>query len=89
MTKYIKFNFIDETFGENVECILMWNNEIFVITVIDKQIVIKRYESSKELLKEFISNREELEFLRGLTQDLEKEIEELQNKLNEKKTFKG
>lgn len=85
MTKYINFNFVNETFGEDVQCILMCNEkEIFVITAIEGQIVIKRFENSKELLKEFISNREELEFLRGLTQDLEKEIEGLENKLKRK-----
>ena len=29
--RYVRFNFIDETFGEEVECLLIWDDEEFII----------------------------------------------------------
>ena len=34
--RYVSFNFIDETFGEEVECLLIWDNEEFIIISINE-----------------------------------------------------
>lgn len=78
------FDFFDEVFGEEVKNTLLFNNNSFVIiSLFDGDICIKRYEDILDLLKEFISNRNELLFLRTLVEDQEKEIEDLEVKQNE------
>lgn len=44
---------------------------------------IKRYEDILDLLKEFISDRNELLFLRTLIEDQQRKIEDLEAKNNE------
>ena len=49
---------------------------------------IKKYEDILDLLKDFISNRNELNFLREENQVLLSEIEDLEEQINEKKNDK-
>lgn len=80
--RYVRFNFIDETFGEEVECMLIWDDEEFIIISIDEEeIKVKKYKDMQDLLVEFLTNKNELEFLRELTDDQEKEIEKLEEKI--------
>ena len=80
--RYVRFNFIDETFGEEVECLLIWDDEEFIIVTLDEEeIKIKKYKDMQELLVEFLTNKNELEFLRGLTIEQEKDIDELEEKI--------
>ena len=79
---YVRFNFIDETFGEEVECLLIWDDEEFIIVTLDEEeIKIKKYKDMQELLVEFLTNKNELEFLRSLTIEQEKDIDELEEKI--------
>lgn len=79
-----KFDFIDETFGDEAKNTLLWNNNSFVIiSVFENDIFIKKYEDVIDLLKEFISNRNELLYLRTLVEEQEREIENLGAKNNE------
>lgn len=79
-----KFDFIDETFGDEAKNTLLWNNNSFVIiSLFEKDIFIKKYEDVIDLLKEFISNRNELLYLRTLIEEQEREIEGLGAKSNE------
>ena len=74
--RYVRFNFIDETFGEEVECLLIWDDEEFIIVTLDEEeIKIKKYKDMQELLVEFLTNKNELEFLRSLTIEQEKDID--------------
>ena len=80
--RYVRFNFIDETFGEEVECLLIWDYEEFIIVTLDEEeIKIKKYKDMQELLVEFLTNKNELEFLRSLTIEQEKDIDELEEKI--------
>lgn len=80
--RYVKFNFIDETFGEKIECLLIWDDEEFIIISIDEEtITINKYKDMQELLVEFLTNKNELEFLRNLSDEQEKEIERLEAKI--------
>ena len=80
--RYVRFNFIDETFGEEVECLLIWDDEEFIIVTLDEEeIKIKKYKDMQELLVEFLTNKNELEFLRSLTKEQEKDIDELEEKI--------
>ena len=80
--RYVRFNFIDETFGEEVECLLIWDDEEFIIISIDEEeIKVKKYKDMQDLLVEFLTNKNELEFLRELTDEQEKEIEKLEEKI--------
>lgn len=77
--KYIQFNFIDELFGENIEILIIWDNEEFIIISIqEEEIRINKYNDMKTLIREFIANKSELEFLRNLTAEQEKEIDRLE-----------
>lgn len=77
-----RFDFVDENFGEEVECILIWDDNSFIlITVVENKITLKEYKEITELFKEAIINKNELEFLRNLTEEQEKEIEELEKKI--------
>lgn len=76
--RYIRFNFIDETFGEEVECLIIWDDEEFIIISIQEdEILIKKYDDMQEFIVEFLTNKNELDFLRNLTKEQEKDIEEL------------
>lgn len=80
--RYVRFNFIDETFGEKIECLLIWDDEEFIIVTLDEEeIKIKKYKDMQELLVEFLTNKNELEFLRSLTIEQEKDIDELEEKI--------
>ena len=80
--RYVRFNFIDETFGEEVECLLIWDDEEFIIVTLDEEeIKIRKYKDMQELLVEFLTNKNELEFLRSLTIEQEKDIDELEEKI--------
>lgn len=83
--RFKQFSFIDENFGEETENVLIWNNDEFIlISVFDKEITIKKYEDIIDLFKEFIVNKNELNFLRTIVENQEKEIGDLEAKLNKK-----
>ncbi|MBP3595884.1 MAG: hypothetical protein J6J60_00565 [Clostridia bacterium] len=76
------FNFIDENFGEKVECVLIWDDNSFIlITLMENKIKIKEYEEITDLFKDVITSKNELEFLRNVTAEQDKEIEELEDKI--------
>ena len=80
--RYVQFNFIDETFGERVECLIIWDDEEFIIILMqEEEIQIKKYNDIQDFIEEFITNKTELDFLRNLTVEQEKEIERLEKKL--------
>lgn len=80
--RYVQFNFIDETFGERVECLIIWDDEEFIIILMqEEEIQIKEYNDIQDFIEEFITNKTELDFLRNLTVEQEKEIERLEEKL--------
>ena len=84
--RYVQFNFIDETFGERVECLIIWDDEEFIIILMqEEEIQIKKYNDIQDFIEEFITNKTELDFLRNLTVEQEKEIERLEEKLKWKK----
>lgn len=77
-----RLNFIDETFGEEVECLIIWDDEEFIIiTIQNESISIKKYKDIKEFIKESITNKSELDFLRNLVVKQEKDLEKLEDKL--------
>lgn len=72
----------DETFGERVECLIIWDDEEFIIILMqEEEIQIKKYNDIQDFIEEFITNKTELDFLRNLTVEQEKEIERLEEKL--------
>lgn len=80
--RYVQFNFINETFGEKIECLILWDDDEFIIISIqEEEILIKKYHDMQELIAEFLTNKNELDFLRILTEEQEKEIEELEEKI--------
>lgn len=82
--RYIQFNFIDETFGEGTECLIIWDNkEFIIISMQEEEIRINKYNNMKKLIKEFLANKSELDFLRNLIVEEEKEIDRLEGLLNE------
>jgi len=92
-----RFDFIDENFGEKVECILIWNDNSFIlITAFENKIHIKEYKEITDLLKEMITNTHELEINKDFLIDqdmkmieLEREIEMLKSKLKKSKNERG
>lgn len=77
-----RLNFVDETFGEEVECLIIWDDEEFItITIQNESIYIKKYKDIKEFIKESITNKSELDFLRNLVVEQEKDLEKLGEKL--------
>ena len=77
-----RLNFVDETFGEEVECLIIWDDEeLFTITIQNESIYIKKYKDIKEFIKESITNKSELDFLRNLVVEQEKDLEKLEEKL--------
>lgn len=85
-----RFDFIDENFGEKVECVHLWdNNSSIIISVFENRITIKEHKNGKELFKDMITTQHELEIHKEIVcgQDMEiielkKEIELLKKKLN-------
>ncbi|MBO5004039.1 MAG: hypothetical protein J6D03_02060 [Clostridia bacterium] len=76
-----EFNFIDENFGEEAKNTLLFNSNSFVIiSVFGSDMFIKKYEDILDLLKEFISNRNELNILRYVVEKQEREIGDLEAK---------
>lgn len=76
-----RLNFVDETFGEEVECLIIWDDEEFItITIQNESIYIKKYKDIKEFIKESITNKSELDFLRNLVVEQEKDLEKLEDK---------
>lgn len=74
-----RLNFVDETFGEEVECLIIWDDEEFItITIQNESIYIKKYKDIKEFIKESITNKSELDFLRNLVVEQEKDLEKLE-----------
>ena len=52
-----RLNFVDETFGEEVECLIIWDDEEFItITIQNESIYIKKYKDIKEFIKEIVDN---------------------------------
>lgn len=79
--RYVRFNFIDKNFGEGIECLLIWDDEEFIIVTLDEEeIKIKKYKDMQELLVEFLTNKNELDFLRNLTVEQKKDIDKLEEK---------
>lgn len=77
-----RLNYVDETFGEEVECLIIWDDEEFItITIQNESIYIKKYKDIKEFIKESITNKSELDFLRNLVVEQEKDLEKLEDKL--------
>ena len=77
-----RLNLVDETFGEEVECLIIWDDEEFItITIQNESIYIKKYKDIKEFIKESITNKSELDFLRNLVVEQEKDLEKLEDKL--------
>ena len=77
-----RLNFVDETFGEEVECLIIWDDEEFItITIQNESIYIKKYKDIKEFIKESITNKSELDILRNLVVEQEKDLEKLEDKL--------
>ena len=77
-----RLNFVDETFGEEVECLIIWDDEEFItITIQNESIYIKKDKDIKEFIKESITNKSELDFLRNLVVEQEKDLEKLEDKL--------
>lgn len=67
-------NFIDPNFGEKTENILIWDNESFIlVTTFENKITIKKYEDVMDFLKDYITNKNELEFLREMLENQMKE----------------
>ena len=78
-----RLNFVDETFGEEVECLIIWDDEEFItITIQNESIYIKKYKDIKEFIKESITNKSELDFLRNLVVEQEIDLEKLEEKVN-------
>ena len=79
----VKLNFVDETFGEEVECLIICDDDEFIIIATQNEnITIKKYKDIKDFIKESITNKSELDFLRNLVVEQEKDLEEMEEKLN-------
>ena len=77
----VKLNFVDETFGEEVECLIIWDDDEFIIIATQNEnITIKKYKDIKDFIKESITNKSELDFLRNLVVEQEKDLEEMEEK---------
>lgn len=78
----VKLNFVDETFCEEVECLIIWDDDEFIIIATQNEnITIKKYKDIKDFIKESITNKSELDFLRNLVVEQEKDLEEMEEKL--------
>lgn len=84
--RYVVFSFTDENFGDTIECALIWEDTSFIlISIVENKINIKKYTDITDLFKELVVNKNELEILREIIDDQEKEIEDLEKKLKRKK----
>lgn len=80
--RYVVFSFTDENFGDKIECALIWDDTSFIlISVCEDKINIKKYTDITDLFKELVVNRNELEILREIVDDQEKEIEEMEKEI--------
>lgn len=80
--RHVNFKFIDENFGEEIEYILVWDDEKFILIYnVNEELTVKEYKKINELLEEFLKNKNELDFLRNLTKQQEIEMESLEKKL--------
>ena len=76
--KYVRFKFNDENFEEEGECLLIWNdNEFIIVSIMEDDIRIKKYKDIEELIIDYIKNKNELDFLTDLVVEQEEEIEKL------------
>lgn len=76
--RYVRFNFIDENFGDKVDCVLVWDDKSFIfISNTQNKTIVKEYEEITELFKDLAITKNELDFFRNLTVEQEKEINEL------------
>lgn len=76
--KYARFKFNDENFGEEGECLLVWNDDEFIIiSIMEDDIRIKKYKDVEELIIDYIKNKNELDFLTELVVEQEEELEKL------------
>jgi len=76
--RYVRFNFIDENFGDKVDCVLVWDEKSFIfISNSQNKTNVKEYEEITELFKDLTITKNELDFFRNLTVEQEKEINEL------------
>lgn len=82
MMRNFDFNFVDKTFGDNVQCTVIWNeSEFIILTEIEEKITIKRYKSLEHLIKEFVNNYSELNFIKDLVVEQENDIAMLQEQI--------
>jgi len=77
-----RFDFIDENFGEKVECVHLWDNESsIIISVFENSITIKEHKNAKELIKDMITIEHELEIHKNIVCEQDMEIAELQKEV--------
>lgn len=77
-----RFDFIDENFGEKVECVHLWDNESsIIIAVFGNSITIKEHKNGKELFKDMITTEHELEIHKNIVCEQDMEIAELKNEI--------
>lgn len=80
--RYVRLKVNDENFGEEIENIIIWNDEEFIIiSIFEEEIKIKKYQNINQFIKDFITNKNELEFLRDLVIEQDDEIKKLEEKL--------
>lgn len=74
-----KGEFIDEVFGENVKYVRIYDEKgITIIFGMDKQIIVKEFKNTKELIERFIEKYIECEFTNQLWTVQQNEIETLE-----------
>lgn len=79
--RFTRIKFIDENFGEEVECVLIWDNNSFIlITLFEDEIKIAEYKDVEDFIKEFLSNKNELDFLREQIEEISDERSKGENK---------
>ncbi len=73
--RYVKFNFIDNNFGEKTECILVWDDDSFIlITVFGDRITIKEYKCVEEVFEELITAKNELSIFKDISKQQKKKL---------------
>ena len=79
--RFTRIKFIDENFGEEVECVLIWDNNSFIlITLFEDEIKIAEYKDVEAFIKEFLLNKNELDFLREQIEEISDERSKGENK---------
>ena len=72
--RFRKFSFYDDNFGEQIECVLIWEDKSFIlITLFEEKITIKEYKEIDSFIKKFVVNENELFFLREQLKEINKE----------------